>query len=43
MAVELLMDELHPDRRDTESLNVAIPYDLVVRSSTARPDPRRQA
>ena len=43
MAVELLMDELHPDRRDTESLNVAIPYDFVVRSSTARPDPRRRA
>jgi DNA-binding LacI/PurR family transcriptional regulator len=43
MAVELLMDELHPDRRDTESLNVAIPYDLVVRSSTARPGKRRPA
>jgi DNA-binding LacI/PurR family transcriptional regulator len=43
LAVELLMDELHPNRRDTENLNVAIPYDLVVRSSTARPDPRRQA
>ncbi len=42
LAVELLMDELHPNRRDTENLNVAIPYDLVVRSSTARPDPRRQ-
>ena len=43
MAVELLMDELHPGRREVDVLNVAIPYDLVVRSSTARPDQRRSS
>jgi LacI family repressor for deo operon, udp, cdd, tsx, nupC, and nupG len=42
MAVELLMGELHPDRREADTLNVGIPHDLVVRSSTARPDSRRQ-
>ncbi len=43
MAVEILMDELHPGRREVDELNVAIPYDLVVRSSTARPDQRRSS
>ena len=36
-AVELLMDQLHPDRREPGSLNTPLAYDLVVRGSTARP------
>jgi len=36
MAVEVLMDELHPGHREAEELNIDLPYELVVRSSTAR-------
>jgi DNA-binding LacI/PurR family transcriptional regulator len=36
MAVEVLMDELHPGERSEETLNIDLPYELVVRSSTAR-------
>lgn len=36
MAVEVLMDELHPEHRSLEKLNIDLPYELVVRSSTAR-------
>ncbi|MFT4028246.1 MAG: LacI family DNA-binding transcriptional regulator [Protaetiibacter sp.] len=36
MAVEVLMDELHPGHRKAEELNIDLPYELVVRSSTAR-------
>jgi len=42
LAVEILMDQLHPDRRDQGTLNTPLAYELVVRSSTARPaSPRR--
>ncbi len=37
MAVDVLMTELHPGRPEPDSLNTPLPYDLVVRSSTARP------
>jgi hypothetical protein len=30
------MDELHPGERSEETLNIDLPYELVVRSSTAR-------
>ena len=36
MAVEVLMDELHPEHRTPEALNIDLPFELVVRSSTAR-------
>lgn len=36
-AVELLMRELDQTRGDDEPTNVPLPFDLVVRSSTARP------
>jgi DNA-binding LacI/PurR family transcriptional regulator len=36
MAVEVLMDELHPGERSADELNIDLPYELVVRSSTAR-------
>jgi DNA-binding LacI/PurR family transcriptional regulator len=36
MAVEVLMDELHPGERSEDELNIDLPYELVVRSSTAR-------
>ena len=39
MAVDVLMTELHPGRPEPESLNTPLPFDLVVRSSTARPQP----
>src|SRR5690606_33489210 len=42
LAVEILMDQLHPKRRSTGSLNTALPHELIVRSSTARPDPQRR-
>jgi LacI family transcriptional regulator, repressor for deo operon, udp, cdd, tsx, nupC, and nupG len=41
MAVDVLMQELHPGHPEPDSLNTPLPYDLVVRSSTARPDPSR--
>jgi DNA-binding LacI/PurR family transcriptional regulator len=37
LAVEILMDQLHPAKRAMGSLNTALPYELIVRSSTARP------
>ena len=36
MAVEVLMDELHPEHRTPDALNIDLPFELVVRSSTAR-------
>ncbi|MHB1172223.1 MAG: LacI family DNA-binding transcriptional regulator [Lacisediminihabitans sp.] len=36
-AVEILMDQLHPDTRTQPDLNIPLPYELIVRSSTARP------
>jgi DNA-binding LacI/PurR family transcriptional regulator len=36
-AVEILMDQLHPDRRAKGSLNTPLNFDLIVRSSTSRP------
>ena len=41
-AVEILMDELHPGRRDKAATNTPLRYELIVRSSTARPDPRHR-
>ncbi|PJJ70939.1 DNA-binding LacI/PurR family transcriptional regulator [Diaminobutyricimonas aerilata] len=40
LAVEILMDQLHPENRAHGSLNTPLPYELVVRGSTARHDPR---
>ena len=37
LAVELLMDELHPNRHSLGSSNTPLPFELIVRSSTARP------
>lgn len=37
LAVDALMEELHPEHPADEPLNVALPYDLVVRRTTARP------
>ncbi|TXN32378.1 LacI family DNA-binding transcriptional regulator [Lacisediminihabitans profunda] len=34
-AVEILMEQLHPSRRTQGTLNTALPYELIVRSSTA--------
>jgi DNA-binding LacI/PurR family transcriptional regulator len=39
-SVEILMDELHPGRRDKASTNTPLRFELIVSSSTARPDPR---
>ena len=39
MAVDVLMAELHPGHHAPDSLNTPLPFDLVVRSSTARPQP----
>jgi LacI family repressor for deo operon, udp, cdd, tsx, nupC, and nupG len=41
-AVEILMDQLHPSRESAGSLNTPLPYELLVRSSTARPDVSRR-
>jgi len=42
LAVEILMDQLHPGRRNEGSGNTPLGYELIVRSSTARPaTPRR--
>jgi len=42
LAVEILMDQLHPGRHNEGSGNTPLGYELVVRSSTARPaNPRR--
>ena len=37
LAVEILMDQLHPGLREYGSLNTPLGFDLIVRSSTARP------
>ena len=36
-AVEILMDQLHPGRREPGSVNTPLHFELIVRSSTARP------
>ena len=36
MAVDLIMDQLHPGHR-TEGMNTPLPFELIVRSSTSRP------
>lgn len=36
MAVEVLMDELEPQHATPASLNIELPYEFVIRSSTAR-------
>ncbi|MGY4859174.1 LacI family DNA-binding transcriptional regulator [Cryobacterium sp. AP23] len=36
-AVEILMDQLHPGQHDQAVLNTPMPFELIVRSSTARP------
>lgn len=36
-AVEILMDQLHPALPSTGALNTPLPFELIVRSSTARP------
>ncbi|MET0956122.1 MAG: LacI family DNA-binding transcriptional regulator [Cryobacterium sp.] len=36
-AVEILMDQLHPGQHDQAALNTPMPFELIVRSSTARP------
>lgn len=37
MAVDILMDELNPGHREPVQRNTPLPYELIVRSSTARP------
>ena len=41
-AVEILMDQLHPAREPTGTLNTPLPFKLIVRSSTARPGRARR-
>jgi DNA-binding LacI/PurR family transcriptional regulator len=36
-AVEILMDQLHPGQHDQPMVNTPMPFELIVRSSTARP------
>ncbi len=36
-AVEILLDQLHPGKHDQAGLNTPMPFELIVRSSTARP------
>lgn len=40
MAVEILMDELHPGGEDRHALNTPLPFDLIVRQTTTRPPSR---
>ena len=37
MAVDILMDELHPNHKAHASSNTHLPFELIVRSSTSRP------
>ncbi len=37
MAVDILMDQLHPDHTAHASSNTPLPFELIVRSSTSRP------
>lgn len=39
MAVDLVMDQLNPGHREASLTNTALPFELIVRSSTARPKP----
>jgi DNA-binding LacI/PurR family transcriptional regulator len=41
MAVEVLMEQLLPSSRTQGTFNTALPYELIVRSSTARVNTRR--
>lgn len=36
-AVDILLDQLHPGQHDQSGLNTPMPFELIVRSSTARP------
>ncbi len=38
MAVDILMDQLNPGHREIAQANTALPFELIVRSSTARPN-----
>ncbi|MEO6944706.1 MAG: LacI family DNA-binding transcriptional regulator [Lacisediminihabitans sp.] len=38
-AVDILMEQLHPGPRTVKALDTPLPYELIVRSSTARPRP----
>lgn len=38
MAVDILMDQLHPGERSSAPANTALPFELIVRSSTSRPN-----
>ncbi len=38
-AVQLLMEELHPERHNPVQTTIALPFELIVRSSTATPRP----
>jgi DNA-binding LacI/PurR family transcriptional regulator len=37
LAAELLMAQLEPSRQEEPALTVALPFELIVRASTARP------
>lgn len=37
MAVDILMDELNPGHREPDQRNTPLPFELIVRNSTARP------
>ena len=37
LAAEILIAQLEPSRREEASLRVPLPFELIVRSSTARP------
>jgi LacI family transcriptional regulator, repressor for deo operon, udp, cdd, tsx, nupC, and nupG len=41
-AVEILMDQLHPGRHDLGGANIPLDFELIVRRSTARPNPGRR-
>jgi len=40
LAVDILMDQLHPGHRGGSSVNTPLPFELIVRSSTSRPRER---
>ena len=42
LAVEVLMEQLHPGRRTQGTLNTSLPHELIVRSSTSRVSTRRR-
>ena len=41
-AVEILMDQLHPTRPSSSAVNTPLRFELIVRSSTARPEAARR-